>query len=110
MKMTLIFSDTTGEVLSTPKEEKREEHESSFIVVRYYQDDSGWRFSIQLKLKRLIRCKSCLQSDQPMQSKTAAVLAAEKTVYSWLSKPQRKQFAAFSVFDFEQPSLFPELD
>lgn len=108
--INLIFSNTTGEVLSSPQEEKREEHESNFIVVRYYQDNTGWYYSIQLKFKKLIRSKSCLQSDQPSPSKTEVVLAAEKTVYSWLSKPQRKQFSVFTVFDFEQPSLFPELD
>lgn len=106
----LIFSNTTGEILSSPKEEKREEHDKSFIVVRYYQDESGWRYSIQLKLKSLVRAKPCLQSDIPEKTKSAAVLAAEKNVYSWLTKQQKKQFAKFCVFDFEQLSLFPELD
>lgn len=106
---TLIFSNSTGEILSAPEEEKREDIGTSFIVVRYYQDDNGWRYSIQLKLKKLIRAKPCLKSDIPVKTKSAAVLAAEKNVYSWLNKAQKKQFSNFCIFDFQQPSLFPDL-
>lgn len=103
---SLIFSNSTGEILSNPQEEKREQIEDSFIVVRYYQDNSGWRYSIQLKLKRLIRTKPCLKTDKPLPGKIECVLEATKTVYSWMNKKQKHEFQKFTVFDWQQPMLF----
>jgi len=105
----MTFSNTTGEILEPPKEEKREEHDGSFIVVRLYKDDSGWYYSVQLKLKSLIRVKPCLKSDSPIGSRMDALLQAERTVYSWMTKKQKRNFSKFTIFELQQPTLFPDL-
>lgn len=105
----MTFSNMTGEILDTPTEEKREEHDGSFIVVRLYQDKTGWYYSVQLKLKSLIRNKPCLKTDAPIGFKMDALLQAERTVYSWMTKKQRRNFSRFTIFELQQPSLFPDL-
>lgn len=105
----MIFSNTTGEIQNTPTEEKREEHDGSFIVLRLYKDTSGWYYSIQLKLKSLIRVKPCLETDKPIGSKIDAMLQAERTVKSWMTKKQKRNFSKFTIFELQQPSLFPDL-
>ena len=102
--MTLIYSDK-GEILSAPESEDSERIQDDSIIIRYFNDQNGWKFALAVKIARCIRFKPCLKSDEYLSSKSECKLEAERLINSWLTKPQKKIYGRFMLLDFQQPEL-----
>ena len=102
--MTLIYSDK-GEILSAPESEDSERIQDDSIIIRYFNDQNGWKFALAVKIARCIRFKPCLKSDEYLSSKSECKLEAERLINSWLTKQQKKIYGRFMLLDIKQPEL-----
>lgn len=96
----------------TVAERKDEIRNSSQVIFTIYNAPGGFVYSINCKLGRFVRSYYPTPKEKKFATKKEAQAAAVAKVRSWIadSRAAKERLRDFDFVNYQQPSLFDDLD